>query len=117
MGHTHPKFVSWAAQDGRVEDLVYHLQLAGKNSLNFSALEREKRAPIHLAAIGGHTSCVKVLFEAGERSVRAETECNFISNRFLAGGEGWGGAHTTPSGCLQPALPHGTAATVSRSQP
>jgi ankyrin repeat protein len=63
--HSHPRFVSWAAQDGRVEDLVYHLQKAGKNSLKPSALSPKQRAPIHLAAIGGHSECVKVLFDAG----------------------------------------------------
>lgn len=66
MGLSHPRFVNWAAQDGRVDDLVYHLQRAGKGSLNPSALSPKKRAPIHLAAIGGHSQCVKVLFDAGE---------------------------------------------------
>ena len=65
--NSHPRLVSWAAQDGRVEDLVYHLQLAGKNSLYPSA-RSPKMAPIHFAAIGGHPQCVKVLFDAGEAS-------------------------------------------------
>ena len=63
--HSHPRVVSWAAQDGRVEDLVYHLQKGGKNALKPSALSPKQRAPIHLAAIGGHSQCVKVLFDAG----------------------------------------------------
>ena len=65
MGLSHPRFVNWAAQDGRVDDLVYHLQRAGKDALYPSALSPMKRAPIHLAAIGGHFQCAKVLFDAG----------------------------------------------------
>lgn len=70
--HSQPRCVSWAAQDGRVKDLVYHLQLAGKNSLQPSALSPKKRAPIHLAAVGGYSQCVKVLVDAGEYSVFPE---------------------------------------------
>lgn len=71
MGLSHPKSVNWAAQDGRVEDLVYHLQRAGNDSLKPSSLSPKKRAPIHLAAIRGHSQCVKVLFDAG----KSEGEC------------------------------------------
>lgn len=66
MGLSHPRFVNWAAQDGRIDDLVYHLQRAGKDSLNPSALSPKKRAPIHLAAINGHSQCVKILFDSGQ---------------------------------------------------
>ena len=66
MGQSHPRFVSWAAQDGRVDDLVFHLRLAGKNSLNPSVFAPKRRAPIHMAAVGGHPQCVKILFDAGE---------------------------------------------------
>ena len=117
MGQSHPRFVSWAAQDGRVDDLVYHLRLAGKNSLQPSARSPKKRAPVHLAAIRGHSQCVKVLFDAGEGALE---ECNHdggrVSLRFLAGGERWRGSYGAPLGRLQPALRHGAAAAVSRSQ-
>ena len=65
MGLSHPRFVNWAAQDGRVDDLVYHLQRAGTDSLKPSSLSPRKRAPIHLAAVAGHSQCLKVLFDAG----------------------------------------------------
>ena len=67
MGLSHPRFVSWAAQDGRVDDLVYHLRRAGLAALNPSPASPKQRAPIHLAAVGGHVQCIKVLRDAGMR--------------------------------------------------
>ena len=66
MGVSHSTAVGWAAQDGRVDDLVYHLQHTRKNVLNPSPVSPTKRAPIHLAALRGHTQCVSVLYDAGE---------------------------------------------------
>lgn len=65
MGHSHPKLVSWAAQDGRVQDLVYHIQHSGKSSLLPSSRSLKMRAPIHMAAVRGHVDCLKVLIDAG----------------------------------------------------
>lgn len=60
------KCVLWAAQDGRLNDLIYHLQDAGPEALAASSLSEKRQAPIHLAAIRGHTKCIQVLREAGK---------------------------------------------------
>ena len=63
---SHTRCVHYAAQDGRANDLVYHLEQAGKQALD-STLERlDQRTPLHLAAAGGHTACIEVLFKEGE---------------------------------------------------
>ena len=66
MGLSHPRFVNWAAEDGRADDLVYHLRRSGKEVLNPYPPSPKKRAPIHLAAVAGRTQCVRVLYDAGE---------------------------------------------------
>lgn len=60
------KCVLWAAQDGRLNDLIYHLQDAGPQALGPSSWSEKRQAPIHLAAIRGHNKCIQVLREAGE---------------------------------------------------
>ena len=64
MGHSHPKLVKWAAQDGRVNDLAFHLSYAGKEALKANG-DPKRQTPIHLAAIGGHVECIRILWEVG----------------------------------------------------
>lgn len=64
MGHSHPKLVKWAAQDGRVNDLVFHLSGGGVEALRANG-DPKRQTPMHLAAIGGHMKCIRVLWEAG----------------------------------------------------
>ena len=66
MGQSNPKLVSWAAQDGRTQDLIYHLEVVGPSGLHASAGAEKKRSPLHFAAIGGHLECISVLFDAGK---------------------------------------------------
>lgn len=63
----------WAAQDGRLEDLLYHLQGASPAVLEPSSLSPKRQAPIHLAAIRGHSRCIQVLREAGKSSELASS--------------------------------------------
>ena len=65
MGLAHPRFAVWAAQDGRVEDLVFHLRRSGKEALKPYANSPKKQTPLHFSAIRGHAQCVRVLCEAG----------------------------------------------------
>ena len=67
MGQSNPKFVSYAAQDGRVQDLVYHLGISGPNGLKPASGSEKNRTPLHLAAMGGFLECISVLYDAGER--------------------------------------------------
>lgn len=67
MGETHSKYIMWAAQDGRLEDLLYHLQGAGPEALEAtSSLSPKLQSPIHLAAMRGHPRCIQALREAGK---------------------------------------------------
>ena len=68
MGQANPRFVSWAAKKGRVEDLIYHLKLTGPDGLKPAPGAEKHRTPLHLAAIGGYTRCISVLFDTGESS-------------------------------------------------
>ena len=72
MGHGSSRLVSWAAQDGRVNDLVYHLQAAGPLALKPAPQATKKRSPLHLACIGGYTQCISVLYDAGTQSLLSE---------------------------------------------
>lgn len=65
MGHSSSRLVSWAAQDGRVNDLIYHLETGGPVSLKPAPNSPRRRSPLHLAAIGGYTQCISVLYDAG----------------------------------------------------
>lgn len=60
------RYLMWAAQDGRLKDLLYHLQSANPEDLKASSLSAKRQAPIHLAVISGHPGCVQALGEAGE---------------------------------------------------
>lgn len=66
MGLSHPRYVMWAAQDGRVEDLVFHLRHTGKDALKPSANSPKRQSALHVAASRGNAQCVKVLCEAGD---------------------------------------------------
>lgn len=68
MGQANPRFVSWAAREGRVDDLVYHLQQTGPDGLKPAPGAEKHRTPLHLAAIGGYTRCISILFDTGESS-------------------------------------------------
>lgn len=65
---SHTTCVHYAAQDGRANDLVFHLERAGKQALDAIPGRLDQRTPLHIAAAGGHTACIQVLKEAGERT-------------------------------------------------
>ena len=65
MGQASPKLVSWAAQDGRPEDLIYHLDKTGPEGLKPASGTEKHRTPLILSAIGGHTQCISILYDAG----------------------------------------------------
>lgn len=60
-----PKLVTWAAQEGRAEDLVYHLGQTGPDGLKPAPGVEKRRSPLILASIGGHTKCISILYDAG----------------------------------------------------
>ena len=68
MGMSNQRCIRWAAQDGRVDDLIYHLaqELDPALALKSTGEDGLRRRPIHLAAARGHARCVQVLWEAGE---------------------------------------------------
>ena len=67
MSMSSPRLVRWAAEDGRVDDLIFHLaQLSDRAAVLKSVSEDHKRYPIHYAAARGHTRCVQILREAGK---------------------------------------------------
>lgn len=65
MGQASPKLVSWAAQDGRPEDLIYHLDKAGPEGLKPASGAEKHRTPLMLASIGGFSQCISILYDAG----------------------------------------------------
>ena len=75
MGQASPKLVSWAAKEGRVEDLIYHLNQTGPDGLKPAAGTEKRRSPLHLAAIGGYVQCISVLYDAGMQTV---TMCSLL---------------------------------------
>ena len=66
MGSVQSNSVAWAAQDGRLKDLIYHLQVTPPEALGPSRISDKRQAPIHMAAISGHAGCVRALAEAGK---------------------------------------------------
>lgn len=66
MGQASPKYVSWAAQDGRPDDLLYHLDQTGREGLKPAPGAEKRRTPLMLAAISGHTQCISILYDAGK---------------------------------------------------
>ena len=67
MSRASPKFVRWAAEDGRADDLIYHLSEGDPSAALKSAGDDMKRCPIHHAAARGHPRCVQILREAGKK--------------------------------------------------
>lgn len=69
MGVSHSRCVPWAAQDGRLDDLVFHLSCVEdlKAALRAPCTETnpKRNTPLHMAAIGGHSQCIRVLYDAG----------------------------------------------------
>ena len=65
MGQSNLKLVSWAAQDGRVKDLIYHLESSGSIGLKPAPGAEKRRSPLHLAAVGGYLECISILYDAG----------------------------------------------------
>lgn len=80
MGHASSRLVSWAAQDGRVNDLIYHLETAGPLALKAAPNATKRRSPLHLAAIGGYTQCISVLYDAGTPSPLTLVECDSVAS-------------------------------------
>ena len=66
LGQSNTRCLMWAAQDGRLKDLLYHLRYALPEEVNASYLSEKRQAPIHLAAISGHCGCIQALGEAGK---------------------------------------------------
>lgn len=66
MSRASPKFVRWAAEDGRANDLIYHLSEGDPSEALKSVSADLKRYSIHLAAARGHARCVQILREAGK---------------------------------------------------
>ena len=66
MGISSSSLVSWAAQEGRVDDLIFHLGASSPMALKPALNSVKKRTPLHLAAIGGHNKCISVLYDAGK---------------------------------------------------
>ena len=66
MGISSSSLVSWAAKEGRVDDLIYHLNCSDKVALKPAVGSTKNRSPLHLAAIGGHTQCISILYDAGK---------------------------------------------------
>ena len=69
MSRASPKFVRWAAEDGRADDLIYHLSEGDPSAALKSVSDDMKRCPIHLAAARGHARCVQILREAGKTKI------------------------------------------------
>ena len=67
IGVSNQTCIRWAAQDGRADDLVFHLSQVDPYVALKSISDDLKRYPIHLAAVGGHTRCVQILWEAGRQ--------------------------------------------------
>lgn len=67
IGVSNQTCLRWAAQDGRADDLVFHLSQVDPYVALKSISDDLKRYPIHLAAVGGHTRCVQILWEAGRQ--------------------------------------------------
>ncbi|XP_019852596.1 PREDICTED: ankyrin repeat and SOCS box protein 13-like [Amphimedon queenslandica] len=74
MGQASPKLVSWAAQDGRPEDLIYHLDKTGPEGLKPASGAEKQRTPLILSAIGGHTQCISILYDAGAKLDDKDTD-------------------------------------------
>lgn len=79
MGSQSSRCLMWAAQDGRLKDLLYHLQEATPEDLKPSSLSQKRQAPIHVAAISGHPGCVQALGEAGKIVRWGPSKLNFTS--------------------------------------
>lgn len=60
--------ILWAAEDGRLNDLLYHLGDMNPRALEPSSLTPKKQAPIHLSAARGHALCIQALVQAGKKS-------------------------------------------------
>jgi len=60
------RLILWAAQDGRSNDLLYHLSNVKPESLKGSSLAPHRRSAMHLAAERGNTECVRLLRQAGK---------------------------------------------------
>ena len=67
MAMSNQRCIRWAAQDGRADDLIFHLSREDPSAaLKSLGDDQLKRRPIHLAAERGHTKCVQILWEAGK---------------------------------------------------
>ena len=73
MGLSHSQMLPWAAEEGRLEDLVTHLGSVRnvKEALLAPATESnpKRNSPLHMAAKNGHSQCVRVLYDAGDRRI------------------------------------------------
>ena len=67
LAMSNQRCIRWAAQDGRTDDLIFHLrQEDPSTALKSLGDDQLKRRPIHLAAAHGHAKCVQILWEAGK---------------------------------------------------
>ncbi len=69
MGASHTSCVFWAAQEGRCDDLLYHLDCSSSDTKEVVSVKHTDKqwTPLHAAVVRGHQQCVRILYEAGER--------------------------------------------------
>ena len=66
MGASHTTCVFWAAQEGRTNDLTFHLECVDNKNAALSLTYSDKKwTPMHAAVARGHQQCVRILWEAG----------------------------------------------------
>lgn len=80
------QYLSWAAQEGRVEDLIYHLKETGPVGVNPAPNSEKNRSPLHLAAMEGRSQCVSVLYDAGARLDKSDADGMTALHYAAAGG-------------------------------
>lgn len=69
MGASHTRCVFWAAQEGRCDDLIYHLDGCDRKQALSLKYTDKQWTPLHAAVVRGHQQCVRILCEAGEFKV------------------------------------------------
>ena len=79
------RYLSWAAQEGRVDDLIYHLKETGPVGVNPAPDSEKNRSPLHLAAMEGRSQCISILYDAGAKLDRTDAD-GMTALHYAAGG-------------------------------